>query len=86
MEDYSAATQNMLLAAAALGYSSLWLDYPWFSSEENHNAAREYLQAPQSHRLRVVILIGLPDGEGSRREKMPLEERLSYGIFGNRKS
>jgi nitroreductase len=83
LEDYSAATQNMLLAATALGYGSLWLDFPYFN-EANQRAACAYLQVPESHRLRVVVLIGKPDGTGTRREKMPLGERLSYGTFGVR--
>jgi nitroreductase len=77
-EDYAAATQNILLAATATGYASLWLDFPWLSNEENHKKAHTYLNAPESCRLRVVILIGKPDGPGSRREKIPLEKRLFY--------
>jgi nitroreductase len=82
MEDYSAATQNMLLAATALGYGSLWLDYPWLSNDANHKAACAYMNAPENYRLRVVVLIGSTEGTGSRREKKPLETRLSYGKFG----
>jgi nitroreductase len=85
MEDYAAATQNMLLAATALGYGSLWLDYPWLSNEENHRAAHAHLGAPESHRLRVLVLIGLPDGPCARRDKMPHGDRLSYGRFGIKK-
>jgi nitroreductase len=81
LEDYSAATENMLLAATALGYGSLWLDFPWFN-KDNRQAACEYMRVPESHRLRVVVLVGKPDGPGARREKMPFEERLSYGKFG----
>jgi hypothetical protein len=84
LEDYAAATENMLLAATALGYGSLWLDFPYFSSETNQTAACAYLEAPESYRLRVVVLIGKPDGPGTRRDKIPYEERLSYGKFGNK--
>lgn len=85
LEDYAAATENMLLAAVALGYTALWLDYPYFN-EDTQKAAIEMLGAPASHKLRVVILLGLPDGEGSRREKLPFEARVSYGRFGQVKS
>ena len=82
LEDYSAAVQNMLLAAVALGYASLWLDSPYFEGAMQKKAL-EALGAPNGYRLRAVLPIGLPDGEGSRREKMPFNERVSYNKFGN---
>lgn len=81
IEDYSAATENMLLAATALGYSSLWLDSPYFDPEKE-KAALEALGVPDNHRLWVVLPIGLPDGEGSRREKLTFNERVYYRKFG----
>ena len=83
-EDYAAATENMLLAAVALGYVSLWLDYPYFN-EDTEKAARAILDAPETHRLRVVLPIGYPEGDGTRREKLPFEARVSYGKFGQGK-
>lgn len=80
-EDYSAAVENMLLAATALGYSSLWLDSPYFDPK-NEAAARAALGAPDSLRLWAVLPIGKPDGSGSRREKLPFDARVSYVRFG----
>ena len=80
-EDYSAATENMLLAAIALGYQSLWLDFPWFNAD-NQKAALSALGAPDGYYLRAVLPVGLPDGAGTRREKLPFSERVSYGKFG----
>ena len=84
VEDYAAATENMLLAAVALGYAALWLDYPYFN-EDTQKAALEILGAPAGYHLRVVIPVGLPDGDGDRREKLPFSERVSYGKFGQLK-
>ncbi|MDR2590524.1 MAG: nitroreductase family protein [Oscillospiraceae bacterium] len=81
MEDYSAAATQMLLAATALGYSSLWLDSPYFNEKEQKEA-RVVLGASDKYHLRVVLPIGLPDGVGSRREKLPFEARVSYGVMG----
>jgi len=81
VEDYSAAAAQMLLAATALGYVSLWLDSPYFD-EDKQKRAKAVLGAPENYHLRVVLPIGLPDGEGSRREKMAFEERVSFGKFG----
>ena len=83
LEDYSAATAQMQLAITALGYVSLWLDAQFFT-EEKQKAALSVLGAPSGYRLRVVLPIGLPDGSGSRREKMPFEDRVSYGKFARR--
>jgi len=77
VEDYAAAAAQMLLAATALGYSSVWLDSPYFD-EKNQKAALAVLNAPDKYLLRVVLPIGRPEGEGSRREKLPFDERVSY--------
>ena len=81
VEDYAAAAGSMLLAATALGYASVWLDSPYFA-EAAQKAALAVLGALPAYRLRVVLPIGLPDGPGSRRSKLPFHERVSYGQFG----
>ena len=78
VEDYSAAATQMLLAATAMGYVSLWLDSPFFD-EEIQKTALSVLGASSRYHLRVVLPIGLPCGEGSRREKLTFNERVSYG-------
>jgi len=78
VEDFSAAAAQMLLAASALGYSSLWLDSPYFDENEQ-KAALAVLGASDRYTLRVVLPIGLPAGEGTRRDKLSFSERVSYG-------
>jgi nitroreductase len=78
LEDYAAAATQMLLAATALGYSSLWLDSPYFD-EDKQKEALVVLGASDRYHLRVVLPIGLPDGAGSRRSKLPFDERVFYG-------
>jgi len=80
MEDYSAAMENMLLAAVALGYVSLWLDSPFFD-QQKQDAAKKVLGVPDEMHLRAVLPVGLPDGPGTRREKLPFNERVSYGRY-----
>ena len=77
-EDYAAAATQMLLAATALGYSSLWLDSPFFD-DDRQKAALDVLGASDRYHLRVVLPIGLPEGTGTRRDKLPFNERVSYG-------
>jgi nitroreductase len=81
LEDYSAAAQSMLLAAVSLGYASLWLDSPYFDGAKQRKAL-EVLNAPAGFNLRVVLPVGLPDGEGTRRSKLTFDERVSYGKYG----
>ena len=78
VEDYSAAAAQMLLATTAMGYVSLWLDSPFFG-EESQKAALTVLGASDRYHLRVVLPIGIPDGDGSRRSKLTFDERVSYG-------
>ncbi|MCL2457104.1 MAG: nitroreductase family protein [Defluviitaleaceae bacterium] len=82
-EDYAAAVENMLLAATALGYSSLWLDSPFFNPEKEKQA-REVLNASEKYRLWAVLPVGKPNGVGARREKLPFESRVSYRKLGEK--
>jgi len=84
VEDYSASAAQMLLAATSLGYVSLWLDSPYFD-EDKQKFACKILGVPDGYHLRVVLPVGLPDGEGSRRSKMPFEDRVSYKKYGEKK-
>ena len=80
-EDYAAAVENMLLAATALGYASLWLDSPYFDAEKE-KAAKALLGVPDGFRIWATLPIGKPDGAGSRRDKLPHEARVFYRKFG----
>ncbi|MDW7659052.1 MAG: nitroreductase family protein [Bacillota bacterium] len=76
VEDYSAATTTMLLAATALGYASVWLDSPLTKIDVQKQAC-ELLGVPKGHKIWVFLPIGKPDG-GSRRCKLPFIERVFY--------
>ena len=84
-EDYAAAITSMSLAATAMGYSSLWLDSPYFDPAREA-ATLKALGVPEGFRLWCVMPIGKPDGEGSRREKLHFEARVSYGKYGVQKA
>ena len=45
----------------------------------------DYYLCPWVSALQAMLPVGLPDGIGSRREKMPFCERVSYGRFGKSK-
>ena len=81
LEDYAAAAAQMLLAATALGYVSVWLDSPYFDPVIQ-DKIRRALGAPETYSMRVVLPIGFPAEEGARREKKGFWERVSVGTFG----
>ena len=78
-EDASAAIENMLLAAVALGYGSLWVEGLVL---QNEDYGRGVLGVPADKRLLAVIPIGKPSGVPHQAPKKPLEEVLHRERYG----
>jgi nitroreductase len=74
LEDGSAAIQNMLLAATALGYGSCWLEGWTLRHEDEFKAL---LKIPADKRLLTLIPLGVPEAWPTR-EKKPLSEMLYW--------
>lgn len=68
--DGAAATQNILLAAHALGLGACWISAYNTSSE---NEAKRILNIPEDERLLSIISLGHP-AEAPQKEKKELEE------------
>jgi nitroreductase len=68
MEDGSAAVQNMLVAATALGYGSCWLEGYTIPREEEFKIL---LGVPPGKRLLTLVPVGIPV-EWPVKEKKPL--------------
>lgn len=65
--DCSAATQNVLLAAEALGLGAVWTAaYPY---EDRIDAVRQYTELPENIVPLCVIPIGYPDGPQKAKDK-----------------
>ena len=77
LEDGSAAVQNMLVAATALGYGSCWLEGYTLPLESQFKAL---LDVPDDKRLLTLVPIGIPV-EWSTKEKKPLEQVLHWEKF-----
>jgi nitroreductase len=75
LEDGSAATQTLLLAAAALGVQSCWV-----AGDKKAYAARmaELLGVPKDHKLVSLIPLGYASGRDNRTEKRELESVLHW--------
>jgi nitroreductase len=76
-EDGSAAVQNMLIAATALGYGSCWLEGYTLPREEEF---KELLGVPVSKRLLTLVPMGVPL-EWPTKGKKPLEQVLRWETY-----
>ena len=80
LEDASAAAENMLLAIAALGYGSTWVEGTLLRRED---WAKELLGVPDHLRLIIMLPIGKPAGSPAQAVKKPLEELVHHERYGN---
>jgi nitroreductase len=74
LEDGSAAVQNMLVAATALGYGSCWLEGYTLPLESQFKAL---FGVPDDKRLLTLVPIGVPV-EWPVKEKKPLEQVIHW--------
>jgi nitroreductase len=77
LQDGSAATENILLAATALGYGSCWLEGTTQRVEEE---LKQLLGVPANLRIQTLITLGVPAEQPSR-EKKSLEEVTRWERF-----
>lgn len=78
LEDACAATENMLIAATALGYGTCWLqvyDCEWAKELE------EMLNVPQGYQMINLFTLGCFEDNGKRAPKKPLEELIHFNQF-----
>ena len=74
LEDGSAAIENMLLAATALGYGSCWLEGYTLPREQEF---KQLLGIPADKRLLSLVPIGVP-AEWPTKDKRPLEQVIHW--------
>ena len=81
VQDCSAATENILLAANALGLGAVWTGlYP---NEDRANAVRDVMKAPEHIVPLCVIVIGHPADNPTPKDKWK-PENVSYNKFGEK--
>ncbi|HHX65909.1 MAG TPA: nitroreductase [Chloroflexi bacterium] len=81
VEDYAAATQNMLLAVTALGYATVWLD-GWLRTEGRAQAVADLLGVPEGREVRVLLPLGVPTEQREQNTRKPFGERVWYNRYG----
>jgi nitroreductase len=81
LEDAAAAAENMLLAIAALGYASVWVEGTLLKEEE---FAKKQLDVPVEKRFVVLLPIGKAPEETPQADKKPLADVLWREKYGKR--
>ena len=82
VQDVSAATENILLAAHALGLGAVWTGvYP---AKERCEAMSKVLQLPETIVPLSLVVIGYPDGPNTPKNKYKAEN-VSYNVYGGSK-
>lgn len=82
VQDVSAATENLLLAAHALGLGAVWTGcYPMM---ERVAEVANVLNCPKNIVPLAIVRIGYPDESPEPKDKFK-EENISYNKFGGKK-
>jgi nitroreductase len=76
----SAAVENMLLAATALGLGSVWMCRP-IRVEKTLNELRELFSIPQNYEIIGIVALGYPNEKPKPKERRPLKEILHFEKF-----
>jgi nitroreductase len=81
LEDASAATTSMLLAIAALGYGSVWIEGTLLRVEQD---CKRLLGIPENMRLIVALPVGAPTKPPKQADKRPLSDMVHRERYGER--
>ncbi len=81
VEDGAAVTENMLLAAHALGLGACWIGSYGIANEGD---AKDVLGVPQEQRLLSVIALGYADEAPPPRSRKSLDEIAFIDRYGGR--
>ena len=79
VQDCAAATENILLAAHAMGLGAVWTGaYPL---EERSAEMGKVLKLPETIVPLSVVVIGYPKGETKAKDKWDAQ-KVSYNVYG----
>ena len=79
VHDASAATENILLAATALGYGSCWIEG---TTRRVDRELKHLLLIPDLMQLQTIITLGVPTN-WPQGEKKPLDEVLRWETYSS---
>ena len=79
LQDYGAAAQNVLLAIADLGYTTVWTDGQTNFNKDFQEKVNELLSLPEDTTVRAVLPIGIPKEKGGGQpQRKPFEELVTF--------
>lgn len=81
VQDYSAAIENMLLAAVELGYQSCWYEGHITDDDNIGYKMAQILNVPDEYELVCFLPIGIAEEEPIKPKKKPFEERAWFNSF-----
>ena len=81
IQDYSAAIENMLLAAVELGYQSCWYEGHITDTDAIGRKMADILSVPNDYELVCLLPIGIADQPVKRAGKKPFNERAWFNGF-----
>ena len=81
IQDASAAMENMLLAAVAMGYGAVWIEG---ALRANEDALREALGVGDGLRVWAIMPVGQADEQPDRRPKSAFADVTHYNGFVSR--
>jgi nitroreductase len=81
VQDASAAMQNMLLAAEALGYGACWVEG---AIRRHEKEIAELLGVPEPLRVWSIMVVGRAAEKPQRPEKSDPQEVTHVNVFGQR--
>ena len=80
-QDYSAAIENMLLAAVELGYQSCWYEGHITDDDGIGNQMAKILNVPEEYQLVCFLPIGIAEAEPGIPKKKPFEQRAWFNRY-----
>jgi len=81
--DCAAATENLLLAAHALGLGACWVIGPTKDARDLRRV-KALLEVPNEVHVPYVLSLGFPDEAPHARPRKPLSEITYYNTYGNK--
>lgn len=83
VQDYSAAIENMLLAAIELGYQSCWYEGHITDEDQIGYQMAKVLGVPDEYELVCFLPIGIAETKSNVVKKKDFEERAWFNSFHN---
>ena len=82
VQDYSAAIENILIAAVSFGYESCWMEGQVTDEDNIGRQMADVLGVPQDYELICYLPIGKAAEPTRRPKKKPFSERAWFNGFG----